>query len=375
MFANEPDAWSRLAASFQSVDGSFLKDSRSSEDQSYKVTIIASTRHANDAISSAVPASRGPEYVLYELDLQELVRRSSELHSDERMDQVLSIVQTGQRDLERWGQIENFYGVAAFECLCGRFMACIALLSMPDACKLDDALGQDPAAPYLVLEWLRQVTVECSRLFEQIFTQLNAFNHSKRNKDYRRDKGVMAHHLGRVHSSIRGLNTNMQAWPHFCFSVANLNIKVNLACDTLNFYASLHRDEFWGGAKTKPGQYTGIHVLSGHCCAGNFSLSGAFTFTEIMKKHARHLEINSQYPVHYLNDRTLASTMQYLNKSGNPSPGIRQMPQCSTRPQDLEESGQSAESIPPGDGALDWVSSEPGLKGQEGCLSPSAFAE
>ena len=94
-------------------------------------------------------------------------------------------------------------------------MTCIALLSMPDACKLDDALGRDGAAPYLVLELLRQVTVECSRLFEQIFTQLNAFNNSKRNKDYHRDKAVMAYHLGRVHNSIRSLNPNMQAWPHF----------------------------------------------------------------------------------------------------------------------------------------------------------------
>ena len=103
-----------MAASFQSGDGSFLEDT-GSDRQLYKITIIASASHATRATPSAVPDTQGPEYVLYELDLHDLVRNSSELHSDERIEQVLSIVQTGQQYAGPWDQIENFYGVTAFK--------------------------------------------------------------------------------------------------------------------------------------------------------------------------------------------------------------------------------------------------------------------
>ena len=135
-------------------------------------------------------------------------------------------------------------------------MACIALLSMPGACSLDSALEQNSAAPYFIFELLRQVTVKCSRLYNQGLDQLNAFNNCiSRNKNYRQDNASLLYDLGRVAGSIRRLNTRMQAWPHSVRSpVPNssslwaLLMKIVVQCGQLEFssqYGVRYSEVLW----------------------------------------------------------------------------------------------------------------------------------
>ena len=73
--------------------------------QSFKVTITASVEHETPH----------REYVLYELDLKDLAGESSELHSDERMEEILSIIQIGPKEPVQWDQRGNFSGVSSFK--------------------------------------------------------------------------------------------------------------------------------------------------------------------------------------------------------------------------------------------------------------------
>ena len=163
--------WSQLAASFRMI----------SARQSYRVTIIASEDNAKRAKSSAHSDTPGPEFVLYELDLQNLVGESSDLCSDERIEQILSIIQTESREPAQGERRGDFYGFTSF--------------------KVSDSST-----------FSRRQT---GRLFNQVLDQLNIFiNCISRNKDYRHDKGALAYNLGRIYGSIRRLVTSMQAWPH-----------------------------------------------------------------------------------------------------------------------------------------------------------------
>ena len=104
------------------------------------------------------------------------------------------------------------------------------------------------------------------------------------------------------------------------------------------------------------------------------SSSSALTFTEIMKRHARYLEINSQCPTQCPDNDTLALVVQDLNNGGNPSTKTRQISQSSARPQQSEEMGQSKKSITPRTEALSSASSLRGIRGDEGCLNPLSVA-
>lgn len=87
---------------------------------------------------------------------------------------------------------------------------------MPTACTLDVALTKNLAASYLIIEWLRQVSIKCCCLWAQLFAQLHAFFNGTRpgNKHkFHQNKARLTFHLGRVCTSIEKLDTSMQTWP------------------------------------------------------------------------------------------------------------------------------------------------------------------
>ena len=91
----------------------------------------------------------------------------------------------------------------------------MSLLGMPDGCTLDPTLAQDAAAPYLIVEWLRQLSLKCCQLWTHMFKQLDGFLNGTRAKrdEFRGSKARLARCLGRVYQALIHLETNMHTWP------------------------------------------------------------------------------------------------------------------------------------------------------------------
>lgn len=72
----------------------------------------------------------------------------------------------------------------AHQLLCRRFAACLVTIRNTRLCTMDSKVGKQPAAPYIMLEMLRQLSNESSYLYQEIFSALTAYLDGPRNKDH-----------------------------------------------------------------------------------------------------------------------------------------------------------------------------------------------
>ena len=83
------DAWSRVATNLPRSEGLPLERFLLGHEL-YLVTITATS---NGTASPLEPGGFGPEYVLYELKMHDLFFGSAELHSDDGLEHILTLVQ------------------------------------------------------------------------------------------------------------------------------------------------------------------------------------------------------------------------------------------------------------------------------------------
>ena len=88
------------------------------------------------------------------------------------------------------------------------------LLGAPALCTVDTKLWGHAAAPYIMLEFLRQLSHEACYLLVQIFAEADKFANSKlRNKTtFTREKGSIAFNLGLIHWSIESFASGKEHW-------------------------------------------------------------------------------------------------------------------------------------------------------------------
>ena len=88
------------------------------------------------------------------------------------------------------------------------------LLCAPASSRIDRAQCEHAAAPYVILEFIRQIGHEACNLFQCIFHEADEFANSKpRNKvTFVGDKRSFAFNLGLVHSSVQSLVAAKSNW-------------------------------------------------------------------------------------------------------------------------------------------------------------------
>ena len=88
------------------------------------------------------------------------------------------------------------------------------LLCTPASCGIDRPNFEHAAAPYVIVEFIRQLGQEACNLFRCIFYEADEFANSKpRNKaTFVRDKRSFAFNMGLVHSSVQSLVSAKSNW-------------------------------------------------------------------------------------------------------------------------------------------------------------------
>ncbi len=77
-------------------------------------------------------------------------------------------------------------------------------LRKSQTCILSSKLWEDPAGPYIILEFQRQLSHKLCDLFTQIFDELKTFLHDPRDKkQFKRQVSILAFNLGLIYESIK----------------------------------------------------------------------------------------------------------------------------------------------------------------------------
>lgn len=90
--------------------------------------------------------------------------------------------------------------------LCHRLVACLFVMHRPKYCTVQPRSYEDPLAPYVVLEILRQLSSEACRLVSELFNSLNTFLRRTRPKSrphFRESLSMIASGLGQVHEALK----------------------------------------------------------------------------------------------------------------------------------------------------------------------------
>nr|AUW31331.1 hypothetical protein [Cladonia uncialis subsp. uncialis] len=110
-----------------------------------------------------------------------------------------------------------------FETFTRRFIACLTLLRTPALCTFDKSLWKHRAAPYVMLEFLRQLSHEACDLFQHISSEVNKFANSKhQKKTFTRAKGSIAFAMGVIHTSIQSFASGKDDWAESHFMPESL---------------------------------------------------------------------------------------------------------------------------------------------------------
>ena len=103
--------WSRIAANLPAPSNLSL-DRVICRKAVYCITVEASS---NNAASPTSLGAFGPKSGFYELNLQDLVDGTPKIHDNDKLEQILCIVQTEPTAPAQYDQIGNSRGVVAFE--------------------------------------------------------------------------------------------------------------------------------------------------------------------------------------------------------------------------------------------------------------------
>ena len=75
-------------------------------------------------------------------------------------------------------------------------------------------LWKHPLAPYVMLEFLRELSHKACDLFQQISSKVNKFANSKhQKKTFTKAKGSIAFNMGVIHTSIQSFALGRSNWP------------------------------------------------------------------------------------------------------------------------------------------------------------------
>lgn len=94
--------------------------------------------------------------------------------------------------------------------LCRRFAACLVTIRNTRLCTMDSNAGKHQAAPYIVLEILRQLSNESRYLYQEIFDALIAFLEAPRIKDqFSKQISTLATWLGLVYKALKSFGRDL----------------------------------------------------------------------------------------------------------------------------------------------------------------------
>lgn len=117
---------------------------------------------------------------------------------------VLEMVFPGSKRPPRAPRDSEAHNLEEFENHCCHLVACLMILRNPRLSTVDPNLRMQPAAPYIVLEFLRQLSCEAAYLFQSIREALEEFWNAKRKRPFfPRQTKSLASHLGLVYEALK----------------------------------------------------------------------------------------------------------------------------------------------------------------------------
>lgn len=100
---------------------------------------------------------------------------------------------------------------------CRRFATALAMLESPELCTFDRTAGNrsDPAAPYIMLETFRQLSIQTSLTLAAIFDALSAYLDAPRSKKaVRSEMSTIGSGLGLCHDAMSRFGKGLIARVH-----------------------------------------------------------------------------------------------------------------------------------------------------------------
>ncbi|KAL8786726.1 MAG: hypothetical protein Q9195_008101 [Heterodermia aff. obscurata] len=95
-----------------------------------------------------------------------------------------------------------------------RFIACMTLIRCQHEMYLEYSLQDASVTAYIVLDWLRQVTLEASEMFVKIYEEMNLFVKApKRKEEITKKKTAFARLLGSTYNAILECQTGSMGYP------------------------------------------------------------------------------------------------------------------------------------------------------------------
>lgn len=116
----------------------------------------------------------------------------------------------------------------AFQADCERFVVCLLLFSSPQLCILAFDAESETAAPFIMLEIMRQFSFQICRDFHDIFDKLDIVLAEHRcDKEHGRRMALLAYHTGLLHGAIVSYDEQMRANPNLVRPIFLLNFLYN----------------------------------------------------------------------------------------------------------------------------------------------------
>ena len=109
------------------------------------------------------------------------------------------------------------------KCICNRFVAGMLLLGKPKLCLLGPDASNLQAAPFIVLEILRQLSFRVHNLYFALFEQLRTISQCRSKIGYGQKMASAAFYIGKVHGAVAFLDKAVSNGVHSVCSTFHVN--------------------------------------------------------------------------------------------------------------------------------------------------------